>query len=132
MFFHVQKKEIRNTKMFSRTCGVQFRRSFWVRPQEISKLFPLKSQKFFLKLKKNQLLFKKSLNMFLSLTQFLPKVASYKKDFLKNLHKKKPKSSEIFEGKKLVLDNLLKRQFSTYCDGLKKYRMLWKFKQLNV
>ena len=82
------KKEIRNTKMFSGTCGVQFRRSFWVRPQEISKLFPLKSQKFFLKLKKNQLLFKKILNMFLSLTPFLPKVASYKKHFLKNLHNK--------------------------------------------
>ena len=83
------KKEIRNTKMFSGTCGVQFRRSFWGCPQKIAKLFPLKSQKSFLKLKKNHLLFKKILNMFLSLTPFLPKVASYKKDFLKNLHNKK-------------------------------------------
>ena len=87
--FSRSKKEIRNTKMFWGTCGVQFRRSFWVFLQEIQKLFPLKSQKFFLKLKKEQLLFKKILNMFLSLTQFLPKVASYEKDFLKNLHNKK-------------------------------------------
>ena len=85
------KKEIRNTKMFSGYLGVQFRRFCWVFLQEIQKLFPLKSRNFFLKLKKNHLLFKKKiLNMFVSLTSISPKVASYKKEFLKILHNKKP------------------------------------------
>ena len=49
----------------------------------------LKNQDFISRTQKNHLLFKKILNMFLSLAPILPKVASYKKDFLKNLHNKK-------------------------------------------
>ena len=127
------KKEIAKTKLFSGTCWVQFWLSCWVFLPEVQYLFPLKSKNFFLKLKTNHLLFKKILNMFVSLTSILPNVSSYKNDFFKNFHiKKNLNYSKTSEGKKLVLDNLLERQFSTYVDGLKKYGMLWKFKQLIV
>ena len=93
----------------------------------------LKVQEFLLKTQNESFVVQKKFSLCLSvLHQFCRRLRVIKRIFSKAYTYKNLNYSKISEGKKLVPDNHLKRQFSTYVDGLKKYRMLWKLKQLNV